>query len=53
LAGSGDSVSELRHALPFQPPNQFEFDVVGAQRVEQASPGAEQDRHEVDLQLVQ
>jgi hypothetical protein len=36
-----------------QPPDQLEFDVAGAERVEQASPFAEQDRHEMDLHLVE
>src|SRR5580658_1196765 len=47
------SVAEMRRVPRLQPPGQFEFDVAGAERVEQTSPSAEQDRDEMDLQLVQ
>jgi hypothetical protein len=46
-------VPEMRHVPRLQLPDQFEFDVAGAKRVEQASPSAEQDRHEMDLHLVE
>jgi hypothetical protein len=39
-----DAVSQVHHAGALQSPNQFEFDVVGAKRVEQTPPSAEQDR---------
>jgi hypothetical protein len=42
----------MRHAGAVQSSSQFEFDVVGAKRVEQASSSAEQDRYEMDLHLV-
>src|SRR6266568_772931 len=48
-----DAVSQVHHAGAFERPDQFEFDVAGAKRVEQTSPSAEQDRHEVDLHLVE
>src|SRR6266496_1307822 len=48
-----DAVSQVHHARALQSPNQFEFDVVGAKRVEQTPPSAEQDRHEMDLHLVE
>jgi hypothetical protein len=48
-----DLVSQVHHAGALQSPNQFEFDVVGAKRVEQTPPSAEQDRYEMDLHLVE
>jgi cytochrome P450 len=46
-------VPQMRHVPGLQPPNQFEFDVAGAERTEQRSPSAEQDRHQMDLHLVE
>jgi hypothetical protein len=43
----------MRHVSRLLPPDQLEFDVAGAERVEQASPFAEQDRHEMDLHLAE
>jgi hypothetical protein len=43
----------MRYVPCLQPPHQFEFDVVRAKPVEQASPPAEQDRHEMDLHLAE
>jgi len=45
--------AQVHHAGALQSPNQFEFDVVGAKRVEQTPPSAEQDRYEMDLHLVE
>ena len=46
-------ISQVRHVSRVQSPNQFEFDVVGAERAEQRSASAEQDRDEMDLHLVE
>ena len=46
-------VPEMGRIVPRQSPDQFKFDVVGAERVEQPSPAAEQDRREMDLHLVE
>jgi hypothetical protein len=47
------AVPQVRHVPCFQPPDQFEFDVAGAKRAEQRTPSAEQNRHEMDLQLIE
>jgi hypothetical protein len=47
------SVPQMRHVPPLKSPNQLEFDVIGAEQVEQTSSSAEQDRYEMDLHLVE
>ena len=47
------AVPEMRHVPPLKSANQLEFDVIGAEQVEQTSPPAEQDRYEMDLHLVE
>jgi hypothetical protein len=49
----GDArVSKMGHVPRLQSPSHFEFDVVGA-GVEQPPPSADQDRHEMDLHLIE